>query len=133
LTIVVIAYGEVLWFGGNLTPLLLLSFGFMVLSSVIAAWADIQAALSGVGHSGETAAAISTLNAGYVWMALNVFCSATYVLGTRKFIMSMKLKEWDSKFAINVAGQQWKLIRMTSYVLQQPALPAHSDHLLPAR
>jgi hypothetical protein len=133
LTIVFIAYGEVLWFGGNVTPLLLLSFGFMALSSIVAAWADIKAALSGVGHSDETAAAISTLNAGYVWMALNVFCSAAYVLGTRKFIMSMNFKEWDSKFAINVTGQQWKLIRMTSHVLQQLALPAHYYHLLPAR
>ncbi|OHW97325.1 GDP-mannose transporter [Colletotrichum incanum] len=102
LTIVVIAYGEVLWFGGNVTPLLLLSFGFMVLSSVVAAWADIQAALNGVGHSVETAAAISTLNAGYAWMGLNVFCTAAYVLGTRKFITSLNFKDWDTMFYNNV-------------------------------
>lgn len=98
LTIIVIAYGEVLWFGGNVTPLLLLSFGFMVLSSVIAAWADIQAALSGAGHSGETVTTISTLNAGYAWMGLNVICTASYVLGTRRFITSLNFKDWDSKF-----------------------------------
>lgn len=34
LTIIVIAYGEVLWFRGSVTPLLLLSFGFIMLSSV---------------------------------------------------------------------------------------------------
>ncbi|KAJ5605616.1 GDP-mannose transporter [Penicillium lagena] len=102
LTIVVIAYGEVLWFGGNVTPLLLLSFGFMVLSSVVAAWADIQAALNGVGHSSETAAAISTLNAGYAWMGLNVFCTASYVLGTRKFITSLNFKDWDTMFYNNM-------------------------------
>ncbi|GJC84212.1 GDP-mannose transporter [Colletotrichum liriopes] len=102
LTIVVIAYGEVLWFGGNVTPLLLLSFGFMVLSSVVAAWADIQAALNGVGHSVEAAAAISTLNAGYAWMGLNVFCTAAYVLGTRKFITSLNFKDWDTMFYNNV-------------------------------
>ncbi|KAF1946365.1 GDP-mannose transporter [Clathrospora elynae] len=102
LTIIVIAYGEVLWFGGNVTPLLLLSFGFMVLSSVVAAWADIQAALNGVGHSVETAAAISTLNAGYAWMGLNVFCTAAYVLGTRKFITSLNFKDWDTMFYNNL-------------------------------
>lgn len=101
LTIVVIAYGEVLWFGGNVTPLLLLSFSLMVLSSVVAAWADIQAAINGVGHSVETAAAISTLNTGYTWMGLNVICTALYVLGTRKFITSLNFKDWDSKFLIS--------------------------------
>lgn len=98
LTIVAIAYGEVLWFGSSVTPLIQLSFGLMVLSSIVAAWADIQAALNGVGHSGEAVDAISTLNAGYVWMGLNVFCTASYVLGTRKFIQSLKFGNWDSKF-----------------------------------
>jgi GDP-mannose transporter len=109
LTIVVIAYGEVLWFGGNVTPLLLLSFGSMVLSSIVAAWADIQAALNSVEPSVETAAAISTLNAGYAWMGLNVFCTASYVLGTRKFITSLNFKEWDSKLLMNYQALQFKL------------------------
>ncbi|KAJ5651870.1 GDP-mannose transporter [Penicillium longicatenatum] len=102
LTIIVIAYGEILWFGGNVTPLLLLSFGFMVLSSVVAAWADIQAAVNGIGHSVESATAISTLNAGYAWMGLNVICTASYVLGTRKFITSLNFKDWDTMFYNNM-------------------------------
>ncbi|KAJ5194905.1 GDP-mannose transporter [Penicillium cinerascens] len=102
LTIIVIAYGELRWFGGKVTPLLLLSFGFMVLSSVVAAWADIQAVLNGVGHSEEAAAAISTLNAGYAWMGLNIFCTASYVLGTRKFITSLNFKDWDTMFYNNM-------------------------------
>ncbi|GBF63451.1 GDP-mannose transporter [Trichophyton mentagrophytes] len=102
LTIVVIAYGEVLWFGGNVTPLIMLSFGCMVLSSIVAAWADIQAAVNGFGHSGETAAAISTLNAGYAWMGLNVICTALYVLGTRKFITSLSFKDWDTMLYNNL-------------------------------
>lgn len=99
LTIVVIAYGEVLWFGGKVTPLLLLSFGLMVLSSIIAAWADIQVVLhGGVGDKTQTADdAMSTLNAGYIWMGLNIICSASYVLGTRKYITSLQFKDWDSK------------------------------------
>lgn len=100
LTIIVIAYGEVLWFGGKVTQLLLISFGLMALSSVVAAWADIQAALSGAEHSAESVDAISTLNAGYAWMGINVICTASYVLGTRKFITAMNFKDWDSKFQL---------------------------------
>ncbi len=54
LTIIVIAYGEVLWFGGSVSSMSLLSFGLMVLSSVVAAWADIQAAVNGIGQTMET-------------------------------------------------------------------------------
>jgi GDP-mannose transporter len=93
LTIIVIAYGEVLWFGGSVTPLALLSFGLMVLSSVVAAWADTSHASS----TPEAAAALATLNAGYAWMGMNVFCTAAYVLGMRKVIKNMNFKDWDSK------------------------------------
>src|SRR5438477_13140535 len=62
LTIILIAYGEVLWFGGSVTPMALFSFGLMVLSSVIAAWADIKHALESHGHrSSEATARIATL------------------------------------------------------------------------
>jgi GDP-mannose transporter len=101
LTIIVIAYGEVLWFGGSVTPMALLSFGLMVLSSVVAAWADIQAAINGIGHASETSAALSTLNSGYAWMGLNVFCSASYLLGTRKSIKQLNFGNWDSEFAVS--------------------------------
>ncbi|KAK9772635.1 putative GDP-mannose transporter [Seiridium cardinale] len=98
LTIIVIAYGEVLWFGGSVTPLALLSFGLMVLSSVVAAWADL-------GHASQTAEAaeaLATLNAGYAWMGLNVFCTASYVLGMRKVIKNMNFKDWDTMFYNNL-------------------------------
>ena len=45
LTIIITAYGEVLWFGGSVTRMTLFSFGLIVLSSIIAAWADVQHAL----------------------------------------------------------------------------------------
>ena len=106
LTIIVIAYGEVLWFGGSVSPMSLLSFGLMVLSSVVAAWADIQAALNGIGHSAETSAALSTLNAGYAWMGLNVVCTSSYILGMRKVIKKMNFKDWDSKYTVGVLGQE---------------------------
>lgn len=102
LTIIVIAYGEVLWFGGSVTPLALLAFGLMVLSSVVAAWADIQSAIAGDFNMGDSSTAISTLNAGYAWMGLNVFCSAAYVLGMRKVIKKMNFKDWDSMYYNNL-------------------------------
>jgi GDP-mannose transporter len=100
LTIIVIAYGEVLWFGGSVSAAALFSFGLMVLSSVVAAWADIQHALyGGAGtQSAEAATALSTLNAGYAWMGMNVFCTAAYILSMRKVIKKMNFADWDSKF-----------------------------------
>lgn len=46
LTIILIAYGEVIWFGGRVTMLTFFSFMLMVLSSIIAAWSDISRALA---------------------------------------------------------------------------------------
>ena len=106
LTIIVIAYGEVLWFGGSVTPVALLSFGLMVLSSIVAAWADIQAAIAGYGGVTDSSEAISTLNAGYAWMGMNVFCTAAYVLGMRKVIKKMNFKDYDSTFHYSVFGQK---------------------------
>ena len=98
LTIILIAYGEVLWFGGSVTGMALFSFGLMVLSSVIAAWADIQHALQNYGQaSDEASAKVSTLNAGYMWMLFNCVCSAAYVLGMRKRIKLTNFKDFDSK------------------------------------
>lgn len=99
LTIILIAYGEVLWFGGAVASMCLFSFGLMVFSSVIAAWADIKHALDshGTQQSAEAAAAVATLNAGYVWMLINCFCTAAYVLGMRKRIKLTNFKDFDSE------------------------------------
>ena len=108
LAIIVIAYGEVLWFGGSVSASALFSFGLMVLSSVVAAWADIQHALydSTEGQSAEATLALSTLNAGYAWMGMNVFCTAAYLLSMRKFIKKMNFKDWDSESFILETGVQ---------------------------
>jgi GDP-mannose transporter len=100
LTIILIAYGEVLWFGGSVTPMALFSFGLMILSSVIAAWADIQHALSStMGHATEaTTDAVSTLHTGYLWMLFNCICSATFVLVMRKRIKLTNFKDFDSEW-----------------------------------
>jgi GDP-mannose transporter len=108
LSIIVIAYGEVLWFGGTVTPAALSSFALMVLSSVVAAWADIQHTLNSFGDVKDpaAAAALSSLNAGYMWVGLNVVCNSLYLLCMRKVIRKMNFKDWDSKFQRNAGGVQ---------------------------
>jgi GDP-mannose transporter len=98
LTIIMIAYGEVLWFGGSVSQTALLSFGLMVLSSVVAAWADIKHAMESHGATSTKASAeLATLNAGYIWMFANCLSSAAYVLGMRKRIKITNFKDFDSK------------------------------------
>ncbi|KAJ5220782.1 GDP-mannose transporter [Penicillium citrinum] len=99
LTIILIAYGEVLWFGGSVTSLTLFSFGLMVFSSLIAAWADIKHA---VESSGDTSSKVSTLNAGYLWMLINCLCTSSYVLGMRKRIKLTNFKDFDTMFYNNL-------------------------------
>lgn len=121
LTIIAIAYGEVLWFGGNVSRIALSSFCLMVFSSVVAAWADIQSALvgdtGGGAGSGDKDAALSTLNAGYFWMALNIVCSAGYVLGMRKVIKQMNFKDWDSMCFSSCALRARNVTRWTGAIL----------------
>ncbi|KDN48479.1 UDP-galactose transporter [Tilletiaria anomala UBC 951] len=158
LTIVLIAYGERIWFKGRLTALTLLSFLLMVVSSIIAAWADLsqlaftkdlpyphlsdshlsggtwnpmtgefvptvdglkveqdrinQASKDALGLANndpllDSAAtplggASAMLNSGYVWMALNCLCSASYVLLMRKQIKMTGFKDWDSMYYNNL-------------------------------
>ncbi|OJJ55309.1 hypothetical protein ASPSYDRAFT_61006 [Aspergillus sydowii CBS 593.65] len=99
LTIILIAYGEVLWFGGSVTNLTLFSFGLMVFSSVIAAWADIKHA---VESNGDATSKVSTLNAGYIWMLINCLCTSSYVLGMRKRIKLTNFKDFDTMFYNNL-------------------------------
>lgn len=95
LTIILIAYGEVLWFGGSaVTGLTLFSFGLMVVSSVVAAWADIQHALT---SDVNATSKVSTLNAGYIWMMINCLCTASNSLFMRKRIKLTNFKDFDSK------------------------------------
>jgi GDP-mannose transporter len=123
LTIILIAYGEVLWFGGSVTPMALFSFGLMVFSSIIAAWADIQHALNGIGQASEAATeAMTTLHAGYLWMMFNCLCTATYVLGMRKRIKLTNFKDFDSEYLRFLTCTL--SLTMSSHVLQQP--PHHS-------
>jgi UDP-galactose transporter len=113
LTTILIAYGEVLWFGGSVTSMALFSFGLMVMSSVIAAWADIKHALDAHGNStSEATARISTLNSGYIWMLVNCLCTAAYLLGMRKRIKLTNFKDFDSKFLLRILLQASNIFKL---------------------
>ncbi|KAI9163089.1 GDP-mannose transporter [Paramyrothecium foliicola] len=101
LTIIVIAYGEVLWFGGSVKPLALGSFGLMVLSSMVAAWADIQYAISAPADD-PSRPSLTALTSGFMWMFINVFCSAAYLLSIRKFTKMTNFSNWDIMFYNNL-------------------------------
>ncbi|ORX49386.1 UDP-galactose transporter [Hesseltinella vesiculosa] len=95
LTIILIAYGEVLWFGSIVTEKMLLAFGLMVLSSIIAGWADISSALQ------DLMGLDSTL-IGYFWMATNCLSSAAFVLYMRKRIKLTNFKDFDTVYYNNL-------------------------------
>ncbi|KAF4919284.1 ATP-dependent RNA helicase DBP9 [Colletotrichum viniferum] len=101
LTTIVIAYGEVLLFGAKVTPLAFLSFCLMVLSSIIAAWADIQSAANASLSKGVSSLS-SNLDVGYTWMGINIVCSAAYILSMRKIIKKMNFSDWDTMFYNNL-------------------------------
>ena len=63
LTIILIAYGEVLFFGGSVTSMELSSFLLMVLSSVVATWGDQQAVAAEAASLADGAAgAVAVFN-----------------------------------------------------------------------
>lgn len=112
LTIILIAYGEVLWFGGKVSRLTLVAFFLMVLSSVIAAWSDITSTYTdisselfdvdtGAGSVPLQSIAFKHLNGGYLWMFLNCLCSAAYSLTMRNKIKTMGFGDWDTMFYNN--------------------------------
>lgn len=91
LTIILIAYGEVLFFGGHVSSMALGSFILMVVSSVLACYGDSK------GTS-----ALSGLNEGYFWMFVNCFSSAGFVLYMRKRIKLTNFKDYDTMYYNNM-------------------------------
>ncbi|KAF5104625.1 hypothetical protein DV451_000538 [Geotrichum candidum] len=100
-TIILIAYGEVIWFGGSVSSMTLFSFFLIVLSSVVAAWSDISIAKSAAAELGE-AAADAGFNIGYFWMAANCFSNAGFILCMRKRIKQTKFSDLDTMFYNNL-------------------------------
>lgn len=94
LTIILIAYGEVLWFGGRVTSLTLGSFALMVASSVFACFGD-----SAASKSQED---LYTMYLGYFWMFTNCFASASFVLFMRIKIKQTNFKDFDTMYYNNL-------------------------------
>lgn len=99
-TIILIAYGEVIWFGGSVTPMTLFSFMLIVLSSLVAAWADMTSSAA-VGAAEGVAQSI-TFNVGYIWMFLNCLSNAGFVLSLRKRIKVLNFSDLDTMFYNNL-------------------------------
>ncbi|KAI8048607.1 uncharacterized protein B0P05DRAFT_564392 [Gilbertella persicaria] len=103
LTIILIAYGEVLWFGGNVTSMMMVSFILMTLSSVIAGWNDVSSVVTvffdatNVLSSGN-----GSIMLGYFWMAINCLSSASFVLYMRKRIKLTNFKDFDTVYYNNL-------------------------------
>lgn len=94
LTIILIAYGEVLWFGGKVTSMTLFSFFLMIVSSVLACYGDKSAATS--------VEANNMLVLGYFWMMTNCISSALFVLTMRKRIKLTNFKDFDTMYYNNL-------------------------------
>ncbi|KAF9245318.1 hypothetical protein BU15DRAFT_85642 [Melanogaster broomeanus] len=113
LTIILIAYGEVIWFNGRITGLTMVAFLLMVLSSLLAAWTDVNgvtdtsselppaSAAMGIGLA-LVSSMVERLNIGYIWMLLNCLTSGAYVLLMRKRIKLTGFSDWDSMFYNNL-------------------------------
>ncbi|KAI8339085.1 hypothetical protein BC941DRAFT_460611 [Chlamydoabsidia padenii] len=100
LTIILIAYGEVIWFGGNVTLLMMVSFTLMTLSSGIAGWSDVTDAIQALSYTGVHV--YSSTMIGYFWMATNCISSASFVLYMRKRIKITQFKDFDVVYYNNL-------------------------------
>ncbi|AET37438.1 GDP-mannose transporter Ecym_1190 [Eremothecium cymbalariae DBVPG len=112
LTIILIAYGEVLFFGGRVTSMELSSFLLMVLSSIVATWGDQQALALKVTNGASS----SPFSAGYFWMFTNCICSALFVLIMRKRITLTNFKDFDTMFYNNILSLP--LLFLTSVLVE---------------
>ncbi|AMD22425.1 HGR086Wp [Eremothecium sinecaudum] len=120
LTIILIAYGEVLFFGGVVTSMELLSFLLMVLSSVVATLGDRQALVekaAAAAAATATDASDMTFNFGYFWMFTNCIASALFVLIMRKRITLTNFKDFDTMFYNNVLAMP--ILLLASFLIEE--------------
>ncbi|QLG71229.1 hypothetical protein HG535_0B02680 [Zygotorulaspora mrakii] len=121
LTIILIAYGEVLFFGGSVTSMELSSFMLMVLSSVVATLGDKQDLSAKAEKLAEELAqtgsgAGSVFSVGYLWMFANCISSASFVLIMRKRIKLTNFKDFDTMFYNNILALP--ILLLSSFFLE---------------
>ncbi|KAJ1990660.1 GDP-mannose transporter into the lumen of the Golgi [Dimargaris cristalligena] len=85
LTIILVAYGERMLFKAAVTPLMMVAFTLMVLSSMVGGWNDLQFNF-----------------VGYAWMAANCCSSAFFVLHMRKIMKVVNFKDFDTVYYNNI-------------------------------
>nr|KAJ3398688.1 GDP-mannose transporter into the lumen of the Golgi [Polyrhizophydium stewartii] len=96
LTIILTAYSErYLLSGSPVTRLMLVSFGLIVASSVVAGWADITAGKTLRDSSASVVVA-------YGWMALNSITTTSYMLFLKSRLKSTGFKDFDTVFYNNL-------------------------------
>jgi len=96
ITIILIAYGERLWFGGSrVSRPMFISFMLMILSSIVGGWADIRA--SSLVKDKEVGIFKS-----YFWMFLNCICCAAYTLFMRSQLKKFNFKDFDTVYYNNL-------------------------------
>ncbi|KAI8150228.1 hypothetical protein BJV82DRAFT_586367 [Fennellomyces sp. T-0311] len=116
LTIIMIAYGEVLWFGGSVTGMMMTSFILMTLSSAIAGWNDVADAIASMTNIYHQQTATVPL-VGYFWMIFNCVSSAAFVLYMRKRIKLTNFKDFDTVYYNNLLSIP--LLLIPSLVLEE--------------
>ncbi|SAM03690.1 hypothetical protein [Absidia glauca] len=99
LTIILIAYGDVIWFGGTVTLMMMVSFTLMTVSSAIAGWTDVADAIQALSYADHV---YSNTMIGYFWMAANCVSSASFVLYMRKRMKMSQFKEFDVAYYNNL-------------------------------
>ncbi|GAM84758.1 hypothetical protein ANO11243_027590 [Dothideomycetidae sp. 11243] len=114
ISIIFVAYGEVLWFGGKVTPMMLFSFGLIILSSVVAAQSDSSQVSS--LPSAKAKADAANLQIGYAWTLVNCFFSAAFVLVMRKRIKVTGFRDYDTMFYNNLLSAP--LLLIGSFILE---------------
>ncbi|KAI9347639.1 hypothetical protein BDR26DRAFT_911066 [Obelidium mucronatum] len=98
LTIILIAYGELLFFkGAPVTPLVLVAFSMLIMSSLIAGWSDIAS-----GNVVKKGTDEVGLFVAYFWMALNCLTTAFFSLFLRSKIKDFNFKEFDTVYFNNL-------------------------------
>lgn len=112
LTIILIAYGEVIFFGGSVTSMELSSFLLMVLSSVVATLGDKQ----DLSAKAPTDADSPLFGVGYLWMFANCISSALFVLIMRKRIKLTNFKDFDTMFYNNILAMP--ILLVSSFTLE---------------
>jgi GDP-mannose transporter len=89
-TIIIIAYLERIWYNGQpISVLISISFGLMVVSSIIAGLSDYHSLY--MKQQGSFMIA-------YTWMFLNCFCTTAFTLSMKSTIKRVQFKDFDTVF-----------------------------------